>query len=210
MNRMLHGAALVLFAAAVSLFSSAASAQTVIDEWATAKVPPPPLLKDVTVDPKTTALLIIDFNQKSCTQADRPRCAAVLPKIEKFLSVARANGMTVVHIYNIVMTAADLAIAPAPGERVMQASLNKFHGNDLEKSLKDKGITNIVIAGTSANGAVLFTVGGAAMLGFKIIVPVDGMPADGVYQEQFVVWELANAPTVSGATTLTKWDMIKF
>ena len=39
---------------------------------------------------------------------------------------------------------------------------------------------------------------------------IDGMPADGVYQEQFVVWELANAATVSGASTLTKWDMIKF
>jgi nicotinamidase-related amidase len=200
----------IVIAIAAALFSSGARAQTVIEEWANAKAPPPPALKEVTVDPKKTALLIIDFNKKSCTVADRSRCADTLPKIQKFLTLARSKDMTVVHIYNIIMTPADLAIDPAPGERVMQASLNKFHGNDLERSLKDKGIDTVLITGTSANGAVLFTVAGAAMLGLKAIVPVDGMPADGIYQEQFVVWELANAPTVSGASTLTKWDMIKF
>ncbi len=214
MNNQIHktlpGMPIVFLAAAVAMFSVAARAQTVIDEWATAKAPPPPQLKEVRIDPKKTALLIIDYNKKSCTLAGRPRCADALPKVQKFLTEARAKGMLVIHIYNIIMTPADLAVAPAPGERVMQASLNKFYGNDLEKSLKDKGIDTVLITGTSANGAVLFTVAGAAMTGFKVIVPVDGMPADGVYQEQFVVWELANAPTVSGASTLTKWDMIKF
>jgi nicotinamidase-related amidase len=209
-NRTFRCMAVGILAATIAMSSVVARAQTVIDEWAAAKAPPPPQLKEVTIDPTKTALLIIDYNKKLCTPADRPRCAAVLPKIEKFLAEARSKGMLVIHIYNIIMTPADLAVTPAPGERVMQASLNKFHGTDLEKSLKDKGITTVVITGTSANGAVLFTVAGAAMLGLKVIAPVDGMPADGVYQEQFVVWELANAPTVSGASTLTKWDMIKF
>lgn len=54
----------VLFAAlasAVVLPAPAAQAQTIIDEWASVMVPPPPELKPVTVDPKTTALLMLDF-----------------------------------------------------------------------------------------------------------------------------------------------------
>lgn len=197
-------------AATAAMLPAASRAETVIDEWASVKAPAAPQLKQVTIVPAKTAVLVLDYNKKSCTAEQRPRCAAALPKVEKFLAEARANGMTVIHIYNIIMTAADLAVAPAPGERVMQASLNKFHGTDLEQSLKARGIDTVLITGTAANSAVLFTVGGAAMSGFKVIVPVDGMPGDGAYQEQFTAWQIANAATVSNASTLTRWDMIKF
>ncbi len=49
-----------------------ASAQDVIAEWGSVKVPPPPELKDVTVDPKTTALLLLDFNKQTCNAERRP------------------------------------------------------------------------------------------------------------------------------------------
>ncbi len=210
MSEFLRTRVVALLAATAALFPAATSAQTVIDEWSTVKAPAAPQLKEVTIVPAKTAVLVLDYNKKSCTAAQRPRCAAALPKVEKFLAEARAKSMTIIHIYNIIMTAADLAVAPAPGERVMQASLNKFHGTDLEQSLKARGIDTVLITGTAANSAVLFTVGGAAMSGFKVIVPADGMPGDGPYQEQFTAWQIANAATVSNASTLTRWDMIKF
>ncbi len=209
MSELMRACAVALLAA-VALFPAGASAETVIDEWSSVKAPAAPQLKEVTIVPAKTAVLVLDYNKKSCTTAQRPRCAAALPKVEKFLTEARAKGMTIIHIYNIIMTAADLAVAPAPGERVMQASLNKFHGTDLEQSLKARGIDTVLITGTAANSAVLFTVGGAAMSGFKVIVPADGMPGDGAYQEQFTAWQIANAATVSNASTLTRWGMIKF
>lgn len=50
---------MVLVIGALLFFTGAlASAQTIIDEWATVKAPPAPALKPVTVDPKVTALLI--------------------------------------------------------------------------------------------------------------------------------------------------------
>lgn len=202
-------AALVIIAAA-AVFPASAQAQTVIDEWTSVKVPPPPALKEVVIDPKQTALLTMDFNKKTCIPAKRARCANDLPKVREFLDKARSSHMTVVNIYSAAMSKDDMAIAALPGEKVIQASLNKFDGSDLEQYLKAKGIHTVVITGTSANGAVLYSVGGAAMRGFKVIVPVDGMPADAAYQEQFTAWEIANAPTVSGASTLTKWAMIKF
>ena len=60
--------------AGLGLAASAASAQTIIDEWATVTAPPAPALKPVTLDPKTTALLMLDFVAPNCTQ--RPRCMA--------------------------------------------------------------------------------------------------------------------------------------
>lgn len=200
----------VMIVAAIAVIPASAQAQTVIDEWTSVKVPPPPELKEVMIDPRQTALLIMDYNKKTCTPGERVRCANALPKIRDFLAKARSSHMTVVNIYSVVMSEDDLAIAPLPGERVMQASLNKFDGSDLGQYLKSKSIHTVVITGTAANGAVLFTVAGAAMRGFKVIVPVDGMPADASYQEQFSVWEIANAPTVSGVSTLTTWGMIKF
>ena len=38
-----------------------ASAQNIVDEWAAVQPPKPPALKSVTLDPKTTALLVLDL-----------------------------------------------------------------------------------------------------------------------------------------------------
>ena len=43
----------------------------VISDWSTAVAPPPPELKDVTVEPATTALLLLDIMKAGCTA--RPR-----------------------------------------------------------------------------------------------------------------------------------------
>jgi nicotinamidase-related amidase len=208
-NVTFAGTALVL----ATFTIPATRAQAVTDEWASVKAPDKvPELKAVTLDPKKTALLVMDFNKNNCIPAQRPRCATALPKVQKILAAARAKGMVVVHTITTRMKPDDIAkdVLPKSGERVLIGPVDKFTDNDLAKTLKDKGIDTVITAGTSANGAVLFTAAGAVLRGFKVVAPVDAMPADGAYQEQFVVWELANAPTVSAGVTLTKLDMIKF
>jgi len=56
MKRNLFAAAAVLTALA-----SPTHAANIVDEWANVKAPKAPELKAVTVDPKTTALLMLDF-----------------------------------------------------------------------------------------------------------------------------------------------------
>ena len=82
----------------------------------------------------------------------------------------------------------------------------------LEKILKDKGITTVIAVGTAANGAVLYTSSAAALRGFNVIVPVDGMSAVGqnIYVEQYVAYNFTSAPIISPKITLTSIDMIKF
>ena len=45
---------------------AAAAAQTIVDRWASVPAPPPPVLKPVTADPKTTALLMLDLMTQNC------------------------------------------------------------------------------------------------------------------------------------------------
>ena len=51
----------------------------------------------LTLDPAKTVLISMDFNQRNCVQAQRSRCAFVLPKAQALIAAARAKGMMVVH-----------------------------------------------------------------------------------------------------------------
>ena len=68
--------AIAFFAAAsFATFIGSAEASDIVAEWATVK-PAAPTLKPVTVEAKTTALLVLDFMKQNCGK--RPRCVATL------------------------------------------------------------------------------------------------------------------------------------
>jgi nicotinamidase-related amidase len=195
--------------------TSPAAAANVIDEWASVKAPPPPALQAVTVDPKTTAVLMLDVLHQTCNENRRPRCVASLPTIKRLLTKAREQKVLVVYSLVPHTTQSDIwaDVAPIPDEPLVQGQLDKFFSTDktdLEKILKDRGIQTVIAVGTAAHGAVLHTVSGAAERGMKIIVPVDAVSADNTYREQYVVWDLVNAPVMAGKVTLTTADMLKF
>lgn len=187
-------------------------AQTVIDQWASVKTPPAPALKAAKVDPKTTALLVLDLVKQTCNNKRRPRCVASIPKVEKLLKDARAHGLTVVYSVTGSSKPADILppVAPKGGEPMVISGPDKFVGTDLEKILKDKGIKTVIVVGTTAEGAVLYTASGAAFRGFNVIVPIEGSSAGTLYAEAVTAWTLANAPRVGAKTTLTKVDMIGY
>jgi len=66
----------------------------------------------------------------------------------------------------------------------------------------------VIIAGTTAEGAVLHTATAAALRGFTVVVPVDGMSASALYAEQYTAWHMLNAPGTKGKTRLTTFSMI--
>jgi nicotinamidase-related amidase len=194
--------------AALALSASAAVGQTIIEEWASVKTPPAPEVKPFAPDDKT-ALLLLDFGKQNCGQ--RPRCVATVPKVQKLADNARAKNIMVVHSLFGQVTRADLLIAPQDNEPSVSSGANKFLRTDLEKILKDKGITTVIVTGTAAHGAILNTGAMAALLGFKVVVPVDTISAVEEFAEQYTVWHLANAPGGIGPNvTITKLEGIKF
>ena len=164
-------------AAAVGLGASNLRAASIIDEWASVKAPPPPELKAVTVDPKTTALLMLDFVKPSCNPERGRRCIETLPAVKKLLGEAHGKGMLVIYTAYGKLTENDIVpeVAPNANEPFVVSFLNKYIGTELEKILKDKGIQTVITVGTFAHGSVLTTASDSALRGFKVIVPVDGM-----------------------------------
>src|SRR5947209_8769158 len=75
-----------------TLAAPAARAADAIAEWTSIKAPPAPELKSVTLDPKTTALLILDINKPNCVPERRMRCVDTLPHIKKLMDGTGAAG----------------------------------------------------------------------------------------------------------------------
>jgi len=96
MLRLRHLLLITVFAI-VLMGGVSSRAETIIDEWQSVKAPPPPQLKAVTLEPKTTALLLIDIIKQTCNMKMRPRCVAMVPKVAKLLAEARAKNVYVIY-----------------------------------------------------------------------------------------------------------------
>jgi len=211
MNKVKLGKKPSVFALALigAAYAALAGSQTIVDEWASVKAPPPPELKPVKVVPKETALLMLDFVKQICTP--RPRCVGTLPKMQKLLAQARQNGVYVVHsLAGQQRTDILPEVAARQDEPSVSSGPNKFLNTDLEKILSERGVKTVIVVGVAAEGAVLNTGAYAALRGMKVIVPVDGLSSTTAYAEQYSVWHLANAPRIGAQTTLTRSDMLSF
>ena len=185
-----------------------------VAQWDAIVAPPPPRLQPVTIDVTKTALFVLDFNRHLCLPEKRPRCAAIIPNVKKLLLTARAKNMPVVMTYSHNMTPADFVeeLMPIAGETVFGGEEDKFFGRDLDKDLKAKGIDTVLITGTSSNSCVMVSCHGAALRGFKVVLPVDATAAATAYQEQYAIWQIANAPLFrsTGLAVLTRTAMLTF
>jgi nicotinamidase-related amidase len=204
--------------------ASPANARDIIDDWANVAVPPPPELKKVTVDPKTTALLVMGFVVDSCNVQRRPRCVATIPQVKKLLAGARAHGVFVMHSVPTNNPSGDLIVkdlAPLPGEPIIPPNgpnkflpfdleFNRYPDFDLDGVFKARGIKTIMTVGTQVQTAVLHTAAEAALRGYKVIVPVDGMSGDSVYPEQYTAWHLTHTQRIMQQVTLTRVDLVEY
>src|SRR4029077_3300844 len=104
--------------AAAAIAALPAQANDITTEWASVKPPPVPQLKAATVDPKTTALLVLDLMKTNCGQ--RSRCVATVPSVKNLRNAPRANNMML--FYTLVGQSptpenmVDAVLAPRAGE----------------------------------------------------------------------------------------------
>ena len=201
-----------------------AFSQNIIDEWSKVQVPEPPALEKVTIDPKTTALLVMGFVRDSCNAQRRPRCVATIPAVKRLLVGARAHGVFVMHSVPTNDPSGDFIVqdlAPIAGEPIIPPNgpnkflpydlhFNRYSDFDLDKVFHDRGIKTIITVGTQVQTAVLHTAAEAALRGYKVIVPIDGMSGDSLYPEQYTAWHLTHTQRVMQQVSLTKVDLIGY
>ena len=175
-------------------------------------MPPPPILKPVTVDPKSTALLLLDFMTENCGK--RPRCVAAVPTLKALHDRARAASMLVAYTLPGGGKIIDEGIAPRDGEVVDQkpGGPDKFLGDDLDQRLKAHGIKTVILCGTSAQGVGLGTGAPAAQRGYFVIYPVDCLLSESAFREAYAAWHMGGGgpPVTTKWVTVTRSDMITF
>jgi nicotinamidase-related amidase len=209
-SRRLPIAAVIVAASILAVMP--AQATDVTTEWTTIQMPPPPALKAVTIDPKTTALLLLDFMTENCGK--RPRCVAAVPTLKALHDKARAASMLVAYTLPGGGDIIDQGIAPREGEVVAQkpGGPDKFLGDDLDQRLKDHGINTVILCGTSAQGVGLGTGAAAAQRGYKVIYPVDCLLSESAFREAYAAWHMGSGgpPVTTKWVTVTRADMITF
>jgi nicotinamidase-related amidase len=211
-RRAIAAAAAVIFAS----FFAARMSVDILDDWAAVKPPPAPELKSVTLDGKTTALLILDMMKTNC--GARPRCVATLPNVKKLHDAARAAGAMLWYSYvgsdgkATPTDQIDQGVMARDGEWARQNGPDKFIGSNLEEKLKARGIKTVIVCGTSFQGVGIGTGGGSAQRGYKVIIPIDCLSSDDPYMEQYSAFHLyKGAPAgVTSQVTLTRTTMLKW
>ena len=214
--RILLRGAVVAAVTILIAFAASSSAADILDDWATAKAPPPPELKPVTLEGSTTALLILDMMKTNC--GARPRCVATVPNVKRLHDAARAAGAMVWYSFvgsNGMATTADQfdpAFTARDGEWVRQNGPDKFIGSNLDEKLKARGIKTVIVCGTSFQGVGIGTGGGAAQRGYKVIIPIDCLSSEDTYMEQYAAFHLfkGGPAGVTSQVTMTRSTMIKF
>ncbi len=184
----------------------------IITAWAQVAAPSVPPVEKVEIDRSNSALLILDVQKNNCTAEVRPRCLARAPIIASLIARAREMGVTVVYSLTRKGTPESIleAVAPQRGEEIVQASVDKFQGTELENILRSKRARSLILTGTAAHGAVLHTATGAALRGFEVVVPVDTISSTETYAEQYTCWHLLHAPGTRGVVRLTRAAWIDF
>jgi nicotinamidase-related amidase len=204
-------AAAIVLAVAGHQAAPAAHAADITADWPAIQLPPPPTLKPVSADPRTTALFLFDFMSTNCNE--RPRCVEAIPKLKALMDRARAAKMLVAYTMPGNGKIVDPGIAPHEGEVVdqKQGGPDKFLNSDLDQRLKDHGIKTVILCGTSAQGVGLGTGAAAAQRGYNVLYPVDCLPSESAFREAYAAWHMGGGgpPVTTKWVTVTRSDMIK-
>jgi nicotinamidase-related amidase len=155
-------------------------------------------MPDLVLQPRTTALILIDLQQAIVGRQTAPHSAADVVKRSASLAMAfRAKGATVIyvrvdlaHMLTLPVdnptrdpnappppAAASELVAEAgarPGDLVItKRQWGAFFGTDLEEQLHRRGIRTVVLGGIATNFGVESTARAAAGLGFELILAED-------------------------------------
>ena len=148
---------------------------------------------------KRTALLVLD-----CTASglSRRSFSDSIPVLDRIISKARRANSIVVYTFTRKLgpeIVEDIKPDMNTDYLIETAGANKFYNTKLETILLAKDVANLVIVGTAANGAVMYTAFDAILRGYTVAIPADGISAENEEIYRFTLWQLLNAPGRSNA-----------
>ena len=210
---------LLMSGLALTLCSGATQAQPAGKPMQTLQMPAMPEPARVTLNPKTTALVVLDYVEDIC--ATQPKCKSqMLPAMTPFMGRVRKAGMVVAYGTREQNQAHWLKeVAPTPADiRITNTAQDRFYNTNLDQQLKAKGITTLIMVGWKISGSVTYTSVGAMARDYTVVIPVDTTSAGSDYETTIGFYNvqnsgnanLPNEPLKKGAVTLSRTDLITF
>ena len=143
--------------------------------------------KTLRIDPKTTALLVIDFqNEYFDGRMPIPDGTAALRNAKRLIAMADDAGMPVFHVQHVTPAGAPIFaeggstvdfhadIQPAANHAVVRkSSVSVFPTSDIDAQLKAKGIKTLIVSGLMTHACVAGATRDAVPLGYDVIVADD-------------------------------------
>src|SRR5258708_5869556 len=171
----------------------------------------------VTLKSATTALLVLDYVEDICNS--QPKCKGqMLPAMTPFMARVRQAGMTVAYGTRAQNMSKWLPeVAPAAGDiKIENTAQDRFYNTDLDKLLKAKGITTIIMVGWKISGSLTYSSVGATLRDYTVVIPMDTTAAATDYEQVIGFYQilnqgngnLTNVPLKPKAPTLSRTDMI--
>jgi len=210
-----YGGAALAQSSAPGASSSTAASRPLL----TLQMPALPDPVRVVLKPATTALLVFDIVDPICKL--QPKCTGVMvPAIASLLAQARKAGVFVLYSTRAPTISKWLPeVAPTPGDPIITSyAQDRFYNTDLDKTLKAKGITTVILTGWKVSGSVVYTSVGATLRDYTVVVPVDASLATTDYEVAIGLFQIltqnsanaTNEPLKAKASTLSRTDMITF
>ena len=171
---------------------------------------------DVTVNTRTTGLLVLDLNAR-CEDPKEP-CHKLIEPVAKFLPRAREAGILIVYTVADRFQGTPLARMPKAFQQqdkepvIFPAAFDKFYSGELQPLLKARALKTLIVIGAASNQAVLYTATAAVRpFGYDVIIPTDGIIARGDYEQEFTLHQFTILPAGAAEKfTITQFDRITF
>ena len=165
---------------------------------------------DFALDPKTTALVLIDLEHAIVAMTLAPHTSAqVVSTAAKLADAFRKKGGTVIYVHVLVTEMAQLPVdvplmragtpplnaselvpeaGVQPGDLIVtKRQWGAFYGTDLEQHLRRRGIRTIVIGGIATNFGVESTARAAFDQGYEVVFAEDAMSSLSAEAHEFPI-----------------------
>ncbi len=181
------------------------------------QIPAAPAPVPVSLDPATTAILVLDVTTQTCTP--QASCLEMVPRFASLLASARAAGVYVLYSTPATQPPILPEVAPAQGDPIVVGlGQDRFFDTPLDELLRGKGIARLILVGWRENGSLLYTAVGGTLRTYTVVVADDGTSAAQDYDIAIGRYQLltqlnANPqkePLRKAAVTLSRTDLISF
>ena len=142
-----------------------------------------------TLDAKTTALVVIDFqNEYFSGKLPVPDGSKALDQAKKLVSFADQHGIEVIHVRHITPAGSPIFADGSKGAEIVDGikpgknhtlltknQVSVFASTDIDKRLRNKGIKTLIVSGLMTHACIAAAAREAVPLGYNVIVASDAV-----------------------------------